>query len=154
MWNMYQRVEYWFYTALKVPLGDMAVLCPCFLVLNSNGWADFLSKPVLPFENCTCISSTLTHQQEIFSTMEAILSMKSFWFSKHFVFSPSAGDTLLHILSALFLLFAPHHKTGRGVFLNLGTVSLLSKTRNWVDSLCRQDANFCPMYFSENRFQC
>ncbi len=29
---------------------DMAVQCPYFLVLNSNGWADFLSYPVLPFE--------------------------------------------------------------------------------------------------------
>ncbi len=27
----------------------MAVQCHCFLVLNSNGWADFLSNPVLPF---------------------------------------------------------------------------------------------------------
>ncbi len=34
---------------LKVPPGDMAVQCPCFLVLNTNGWADFLSNPVLPF---------------------------------------------------------------------------------------------------------
>ncbi len=49
MWDMYQNVEYWFYTALKVPPGDLAVQCPCFLVFNSNGWADFLSNLVLPF---------------------------------------------------------------------------------------------------------
>ena len=35
---------------VKVPPGDMAVQCPCFLVLNSNGWADFLPNPVLPFD--------------------------------------------------------------------------------------------------------
>ena len=27
----------------------MAVQCPCFLVLNSKGWADVISNPVLPF---------------------------------------------------------------------------------------------------------
>ena len=36
---------------LKVPTGDMAIQCLCFLVLNSNGWADFLSNPVLPFDS-------------------------------------------------------------------------------------------------------
>ena len=64
MWDMYHNVGYWFYTAsmyqtvctmhtqgvtLKVPPGDMAVQCPCFLVWNSNGWADFVSNLVLPF---------------------------------------------------------------------------------------------------------
>ena len=34
---------------VKVPPGDMAVQFPCFLVLNINGWNDFLSNPVLPF---------------------------------------------------------------------------------------------------------
>ena len=29
--------------------GDIAVECPCFLILDSNGWADFLSNPVLAF---------------------------------------------------------------------------------------------------------
>ena len=41
MWNIDFTV--------KVPPRDIAAQCPCFLVLNSNGWADFLSNPVLPF---------------------------------------------------------------------------------------------------------
>ncbi len=36
--------------SVKVPPGDMAVQCPLFPVLNSNGWAAFLSNPVLSFE--------------------------------------------------------------------------------------------------------
>ncbi len=28
---------------------SMAVQCPCFLVLNSNGRADFVSDPALPY---------------------------------------------------------------------------------------------------------
>ena len=49
---MYQNVE---------PPGNMAVQCPCFLVLNSNGWADFLSNPVLPFheEDTACFWLTM-----------------------------------------------------------------------------------------------
>ncbi len=38
---------------VKAPLGDMAVQFPCFLVLNSNGWADLLSNPVFE-ENDSC----------------------------------------------------------------------------------------------------
>ncbi len=45
---------------VKVPSRDMAVRCPCFLVLNSNGWADFLSNPVLPFVVVTVDNLHLT----------------------------------------------------------------------------------------------
>ena len=38
---------------VKAPPGDMAVQYPCFLVLNSNGWADFLPNSVLPFLQTT-----------------------------------------------------------------------------------------------------
>ncbi len=28
---------------------NIAVQCPCFLVLNSNGWADFLFNPLIQY---------------------------------------------------------------------------------------------------------
>ncbi len=62
--NVLSWPKYHGWLLVKVPLGDMAVQCPCFLVLNSNGWADFLSNPVLPFQ-----CSRFGRKKGIFSRM-------------------------------------------------------------------------------------
>ena len=55
MESAHPRCETWTRTCnidtVKVPPRDMALQSPCLLVLNSNGWADFLSNPILPFHH-------------------------------------------------------------------------------------------------------
>ena len=53
----------------------MAVQSPCWLVLSSNGWADFISNPVLPFEeNWVRMKDDPTQR-----TILSVLSLTHFW---------------------------------------------------------------------------
>ena len=48
--------------SIKLQPGELAVECPCLLVSNSKGWADFLSNPVLLFSTDQHWQMKMIHQ--------------------------------------------------------------------------------------------
>ncbi len=76
------------------------VQCPCFLALNSNGWADFVSNPVLCFIIKTMIS------QDRFGQIHLIIEASVAHHNKYYILP-------------WFLLHPPPKKKESPCFFNL-----------------------------------